>query len=170
MTICGGYYMIIYILNILHKSISMKLNKNETVPIGYTIMNDARYISCFAEIKKNNSILDINNKLTNFFEIMKKYRLSVTDTFNILEKVIGNNNNRWIIEEVYNYNGMYNVDELLLSKYVGEIIYCNKEENINLDNIYKSTNNMRRVILDSVFNKIKEDNKNNIIETLCDAC
>ena len=161
--------MIIYILNILHKSINMKFNKNEMSLLGYTLMNDARYISSFADIKKSNSVSDINDKLTNFFEIIKKYRISLTDTFNILEEVIGNNNNRWIIEEVYNFNGKYNMNELLLSKYVGEIIYCNEEKNIDLDNIYKYAPNLRRVILDSVFNKIKEDNKDNIIETLSDA-
>ena len=161
--------MIIYILNILHKSINMKFNKNEMSLLGYTLMNDARYISSFADIKKSNSVSDINDKLTNFFEIIKKYRISLTDTFNILEEVIGNNNNRWIIEEVYNFNGKYNMNELLLSKYVGEIIYCNEEKNIDLDSIYKHAPNLRRVILDSVFNKIKEDNKDNIIETLSDA-
>lgn len=161
--------MIIYILNILHKSINMKFNKNEMSLLGYTLMNDARYISSFADIKKSDSVSDINDKLTNFFEIIKKYRISLTDTFNILEEVIGNNNNRWIIEEVYNFNGKYNMNELLLSKYVGEIIYCNEEKNIDLDSIYKHAPNLRRVILDSVFNKIKEDNKDNIIETLSDA-
>lgn len=161
--------MIIYILNILHNSVNMKFSENEASLLGYTLMNDARYISCFAGIKKFNSIPEINAKLINFFEIIKKYRVSANDTFNILEEVIGNNNNRWIIEEVYNYNGKYNINDLCLSKYVGEIIYCNEEENIDLDSIYKSAPNLRRVILDSVFNKIKEDNKNNIIETLYDA-
>lgn len=162
--------MIIYILNILHKSINMKFNKNEMSLLGYTLMNDARYISSFADIKKSDSVSDINDKLTNFFEIIKKYRISLTDTFNILEEVIGNNNNRWIIEEVYNFNGKYNMNELLLSKYVGEIIYCNAERNVHLDNIFSNAPNLRKVILNSVFNKIKEENKNNIIETLCDAC
>lgn len=161
--------MIIYILNILHKSVNMKFNKNEMSLLGYTLMNDAKYISCFGYIKKSNNVCDINDKLTSFFEIIKKYKVSVIDTFNILEKVIGNNNNRWIIEEVYNYNGKYNMNDLLLSKYVGEIIYCNEEKNIDLDNIYKDAPNLRRVILDSVFNKIKEDNKNSIIESLYDA-
>ena len=55
--------MIIYILNILHKSINMKLNKNETAVNGYSLMNDARYISCFAGIKKSNTIEEINSKL-----------------------------------------------------------------------------------------------------------
>lgn len=162
--------MIIYIVNILHNSINMKFNKNEAHLLRHALMNDARYISCFAEIKKSNSVSDINNKLVSFFEIIKKYGVSVIDTFNILEKVIGNNKNRWIIDEIYSYNGRYNMNKLCLTKYVGEVLYHNEEKKINIDRICKCAPNLRLVILDSVFNKIKEDNKNNIIETLCDAC
>ncbi|MGM9933768.1 hypothetical protein [uncultured Clostridium sp.] len=161
--------MIIYILNILHKSINMKLNKNETAVNGYSLMNDARYISCFAGIKKSNTIEEINSKLTNLFELIKKYNVSVNDTFNILEEVIGNDNNKWIIDEVYNYSGRYNINDLYLSRYIGEMLYSSNNELIDIDKIYKTAVNLRRVILDSVFNKIKEDNRNNIIKELYDA-
>lgn len=164
--------MIIYILNILHKSIQKKLDKNKEYideTVSSELMSDAQYVSYFGEIKKSNSISEINSKLTKFFEIIKKHRVSVNDTFNILEEVIGNDTNRWIIEEVYNYNGKYNINDLYLSKFVGEILY-NYEEGFNdIDKIYKSSPNLRRVILDSVFNKIKDDNRNNIIEKLSDA-
>ncbi|ETI90174.1 MAG: hypothetical protein Q607_CBUC00060G0019 [Clostridium butyricum DORA_1] len=164
--------MIIYILNILHKSIQKKLDKNkESIDetVSSELMSDAQYVSYFGEIKKSNSISEINSKLTKFFEIIKKHRVSVNDTFNILEEVIGNDTNKWIIEEVYNYNGKYNINDLYLSKFVGEILY-NYEEGFNdIDKIYKSSPNLRRVILDSVFNKIKDDNRNNIIEKLSDA-
>ncbi|EMU54750.1 hypothetical protein ACQPUL_06970 [Clostridium butyricum] len=164
--------MIIYILNILHKSIQKKLDKNkESIDetVSSELMSDAQYVSYFGEIKKSNSISEINSKLTKFFEIIKKHRVSVNDTFDILEEVIGNDTNRWIIEEVYNYNGKYNINDLYLSKFVGEILY-NYEEGFNdIDKIYKSSPNLRRVILDSVFNKIKDDNRNNIIEKLSDA-
>lgn len=164
--------MIIYILNILHKSIQKKLDKNkESIDetVSSELMSDAQYVSYFGEIKKSNSISEINSKLTKFFEIIKKHRVSVNDTLNILEEVIGNDTNRWIIEEVYNYNGKYNINDLYLSKFVGEILY-NYEEGFNdIDKIYKSSPNLRRVILDSVFNKIKDDNRNNIIEKLSDA-
>ena len=164
--------MIIYILNILHKSIQKKLDKNkESIDetVSSELMSDAQYVSYFGEIKKSNSISEINSKLTKFFEIIKKHRVSVNDTFNILEEVIGNDTNGWIIEEVYNYNGKYNINDLYLSKFVGEILY-NYEEGFNdIDKIYKSSPNLRRVILDSVFNKIKDDNRNNIIEKLSDA-
>lgn len=164
--------MIIYILNILHKSIQKKLDKNkESIDkiASSELMSDAQYVSYFGEIKKSNSISEINSKLTKFFEIIKKHRVSVNDTLNILEEVIGNDTNKWIIEEVYNYNGKYNINDLYLSKFVGEILY-NYEEGFNdIDKIYKSSPNLRRVILDSVFNKIKDDNRNNIIEKLSDA-
>lgn len=164
--------MIIYILNILHKSIQKKLDKNkESIDetVSSELMSDAQYVLYFGEIKKSNSISEINSKLTKFFEIIKKHRVSVNDTFSILEEVIGNDTNRWIIEEVYNYNGKYNINDLYLSKFVGEILY-NYEEGFNdIDKIYKSSPNLRRVILDSVFNKIKDDNRNNIIEKLSDA-
>ncbi|WP_455803971.1 hypothetical protein [Clostridium butyricum] len=164
--------MIIYILNILHKSIQKKLDKNkESIDetVSSELMSDAQYVSYFGDLKKSNSISEINSKLTKFFEIIKKHRVSVNDTFSILEEDIGNDTNRWIIEEVYNYNGKYNINDLYLSKFVGEILY-NYEEGFNdIDKIYKSSPNLRRVILDSVFNKIKDDNRNNIIEKLSDA-
>ena len=156
--------MIIYILNMLHKNIS----KMETMPITQYLMNDAGYISRFAEIKKNNTITEINRKLYNFFSIIEKYKVSVNDTFKILELIIGNINNKWIIDEVYNYNGKYNINDLQLSRYVGNLLYESGDK-YNIDAIYKSCVNLRRVILDSVFNKIKEDNNNNIIEELCDV-
>ena len=133
----------------------MKLNKNETAVNGYSLMNDARYISCFAGIKKSNTIEEINSKLTNLFELIKKYNVSVNDTFNILEEVIGNDNNKWIIDEVYNYSGRYNINDLYLSRYIGEMLYSSNNELIDIDKIYKTAVNLRRVILDSVFNKIK---------------
>lgn len=160
--------MMIYVLNIFHKSINKKSKKSELPLSGQILVNDAKYISYFANIKKSNSISEINKKLTNFFEIIKKYKVSVADTFNILEEVIGNKDNKWIIDEVYNYDGKYKINDLVLSKYVGEILYSDRFNEV--DRIYKSSPNLRRVILDSVFNKIKENNKNRIIETLYDVC
>ena len=160
--------MIIYILNILHKSINNKSANDDTVISGKILMNDAQYISYFADIKKQNSINDINKKLTNFFEVIKKYKVSVSDTFNILEEVIGNKYNRWIVDEVYNYNGKYNINDLVLSRHVGEILY--NDETVVIDKIYQASPNLRRVILDSVFDKIKENNKSNIIGKYSDAC
>lgn len=159
--------MMIYVLNIFHKSINKKSKKSELPLSGQILVNDAKYISYFANIKKSNSISEINKKLTNFFEIIKKYKVSVADTFNILEEVIGNKDNKWIIDEVYNYDGKYKINDLVLSKYVGEILYSDRFNEV--DRIYKSSPNLRRVILDSVFNKIKENNKNRIIETLYDV-
>lgn len=161
--------MIIYILNILHKSISKKTNKKETVPMGQSLMNDAGYISNFAEIKKSNTISEINSKLSNLFSIFEKYKVSVNDTFAMLEEIIGNKYNRWIIDEVYNYNGKYNINDLNLSRYIGKLLYANGDTHSSIDEIYKNCISLRRVILDSVFNKIKEDNKNNIIEELYDV-
>ena len=161
--------MIIYIMNILHNSVNLAFNHQEISLIGHTLMNDARYISSFARIKKNNDISEINMKLANFFELIKKYKISLKDTFDIFEKVIGNQNNKWIINEVYNYNGRYNINEIHISRYLSEIIYSSGDQN-NIDELYKNSPNMQRVILDAVFNKIKENNRNNIIENLCDVC
>ena len=161
--------MIIYILNILHKSINKMIDKKESVLRGQTLMNDARYISCFAGINKSNTITEINSKLSNLFSIIEKYEVSVNDTFLMLEEIIGNENNRWIIDEVYNYNGRYNINDLNLSRHVGKLLYETGDAQNNIDSIYKQCVNLRRVILDSVFNKIKEDNKNNIIEELYDV-
>lgn len=164
--------MVIYVLNILHKSIKNKINKNkesiETI-ISSELMSDAQYISCFGEIKKSSSISEINSKLNKFFDIIKNYSVPVNDIFNILENIVGSEKNRWIVEEIYNCNGKYKINDLCLSKFVGEILY-NYEEGFNdIDNIYKSSPNLRRVILDSVFNRIKDINRNNIIEKLSDV-
>ena len=157
----------IYVLNMFHKSINKKSKKNELPLSGQILINDAKYISYFANIKKSNSISEINKKLTNFFEVIKKYKMSVSDTFKILEEVIGSKDNKWIIDEVYNYDGKYKINDLVLSKYVGEILYSDRFNEV--DRIYRSSPNLRRVILDSVFNKIKENNKNMVIEALHDV-
>ena len=159
--------MMIYVLNMFHKSINKKSKKSELPLSGQILVNDAKYISYFANIKKSNSISEINKKLTNFFEVIKKYKISVSDTFKILEEVIGSKYNKWIIDEVYNYDGKYKINDLVLSKYVGEILYSDRFNEV--DRIYRSSPNLRRVILYSVFNKIKENNKNMVIEALHDV-
>lgn len=147
--------MVIYVLNLLNDSLKKIKRKNENPQCGSVLINDARYISRFADIKRSNNMDEINDKIANIVEIIKKYRVSVIDTLNIFEHIIGNKNNIWLIDRIYNGEGN-NINECLLSKYIGEIIYSS--ESISIDDIFKASPNLRRVILDSVFNKIKEEN------------
>ncbi|WP_455795016.1 hypothetical protein [Clostridium butyricum] len=96
--------------------------------VSSELMSDAQYVIYFGEIKKSNSISEINSKLTKFFEIIKKHRVSVNDTFSILEEVIGNDTNRWIIEEVYNYNGKYNINDLYLKNLLVKFFIIMKKD------------------------------------------
>ncbi|MGN0145515.1 MAG: hypothetical protein ACI398_11055, partial [Clostridium sp.] len=114
--------MVIYVLNVLNDSINKKRKNNDKPQCGCILMNDERYISRFADIKKSNSMNEINDKIANIVEIIKKYKVSVADTLNIFEHVIGNEHNMWLIDRIYNGEGN-NINECLLSKYIGEIIY-----------------------------------------------
>jgi len=101
--------MFIYILNLLNDSLRKKKNSCEREQMNVQIINDTRYISQFAGIKRNFDIKIIKDKIIDIFEVLNKYNLNRDDIIGILNKLIKNNNNIWILE--YFYTGDKNIKD-----------------------------------------------------------
>jgi hypothetical protein len=122
--------MFIYILNLLNDSLRNKKNACEREQMTVQIINDTRYISQFAGIKRNFDINIIKDKIIDIFEVLNKYNLNREDIIGVLNKLIKNNNNIWILK--YFYNGDKNINdesEFVLNSIINnmfESIYMNR--------------------------------------------
>lgn len=101
--------MFIYILNLLNDNLRKKKNSCEREQLNVQIISDTRYISQFAGIKRNFDIKIIKDKIMDIFEVLNKYNLNREDIIGILNKLIKNNNNMWILE--YFYTGDKNIKD-----------------------------------------------------------
>ena len=91
--------MFIYILNLLNDGLKKKNNIYERS--AFEIINDTMYISELACIKKSFNFKNINDKIIDIFKILNKYNLTYKDSIGILNKLIRNKNNSWILEDYY---------------------------------------------------------------------
>jgi len=110
----------IYILNFLYDGLKKKNKIHEDV--YFDIVNDTKYISQLAVIKKSFDFKKINNRIIDIFEILNKYNLNNEDSIVIINKLIKNNNNSWILENFYDSKD----SELILSSIINNVI--NKNE------------------------------------------
>lgn len=109
--------MFIYILNLLNDGLNKKNNIYERS--DFEIINDTWYISELAGIKKNFDIKNITDKIIDVFEMLNKYNLTSQDSMGILNKLIKNDNNLWILEYFYNEdNNIKEGSELVLSSII----------------------------------------------------
>ena len=109
--------MFIYILNLLNDSLKKKNNIYERSDLE--IINDTWYISQLAGIKKNFDIKNITDKIMDVFEVLNKYNVPNQDSIGILNKLIKNNNNIWILEHFYNGdNNIKEESELVLNSII----------------------------------------------------
>lgn len=91
--------MFIYILNLLNDN----LRKNNICGLpAFEVINDTKYISNLAGIKRNFDFKNFSNKIIEVFKILGKYRMTLTDSIGILNKLILNDNNSWILESIQN--------------------------------------------------------------------
>lgn len=149
--------MILYIVNILYDNLKNKLEISNKDNLKSSIMNDAKYIADFAGIRENKNILEINTGLMNILEIIKKYRISTVDTLYILEIILGNKNNNWIIRRCFEESLDNDSKEIALTAIVNDIIQ--RDRHGVLDNIENLSEDLRMLILKAIFVKIKEENK-----------
>jgi len=110
----------IYILNFLYDGLKKKNKIHEDV--YFEIINDTKYISQLAVIKKSFDFKKINNRIIGIFEILNKYNLTNEDSIGIVNKLIKNNNNSWILDNFY----ISKDSELILSSIINNAI--NKNE------------------------------------------
>lgn len=121
--------MFLYILNILHDGLNKKNNVYDERS-AFEIINDTMYISQLAGIKKTSDFKSINDKIIDIFEILNKYNLTGKDSLGILNKLIKNKNNSWIVENMYNdnFNNKKEGSELVLSSIINNILEKSKKE------------------------------------------
>jgi hypothetical protein len=103
--------MFIYILNLLNDS----LRKNNLCRVpAFEIISDTTYISRITDIKKNFDFNNFSDKIINVFEIFNKYKLTLTDSMGILNKLILNANYLWVLEKIHNEIYISSKDKLEL--------------------------------------------------------
>lgn len=104
--------MFIYILNLLNDS--LKKNKIYSLP-AFEIINDTTYISKLAGIKRNFDFNSFSDNVIDIFKVFGKYKLTLTDGLGILNKLILNNNNSWILDNIRKEFCIDSIDELELN-------------------------------------------------------
>jgi len=93
----GDIKVFIYIVNFLYDGLKKKSNTQEH--LDFEIIKDTRYISQLAGIQKSFDFRNINDRIIDIFEILNKYNLTRQDSIGIINKLINNNNNLWIVEK-----------------------------------------------------------------------
>ncbi len=104
--------MFIYILNLLNDS--LKKNKVCSLP-AFEIINDTTYISKLAGIKRNFDFNSFSDNIIDIFKVFGKYKLTLTDGLGILNKLILNNNNSWILDNIRKEFCIDSIDALELN-------------------------------------------------------
>lgn len=109
--------MFIYILNFLYDGLKKKNNSKER--LDFEIIKDTRYILQLAGIQKSFDFINISDRIIDTFEILNKYNLTMQDSIGIINKLINNNNNSWILE---NFKYANEEAELVLSSIINNAI------------------------------------------------
>lgn len=149
--------MILYVINLLYDNFKKKTDISNKDYLKNSIFNDARYIADFAGIKQSTDILDINNGLIKILDIIKKYRVSTVDTLDILQIILGSKNNNWIIRRCFEESLDNDSSEIILTDIVNDIIQ--RDKNGVLENLENLSDDLRMLILKTIFSKIKEENE-----------
>ena len=129
--------MFIYILNLLNDGVK-KENRHEFSNIE--IINDAKYISALAGIKKNCDFKNFSDKILDIFQLLNKYNVTARNSIEILNKLILNENNSWVLENVDNKNTK-SKPEFVLSSIINNIL---EESKINEDYIKVNSKSVRK--------------------------
>lgn len=111
--------MFIYVLNLLNDS--LKKNKACSLP-AFEIINDTTYISKLAGIKRNFDFKSFSDNIIDIFRVFGKYKLTLTDGLGILNKLILNNNNSWILDNIRKELCIDSRDELELELNLDSLI------------------------------------------------
>lgn len=149
--------MILYVVNLLYDNFKNKTDMSNKDNLNKEILCDARYIADFAGIRQNTDILKINCGLMNILDIIKKYTVSTVDALDILEIILGSRNNNWIIKRCFEESLDNNNGEVFLTNLVNDIIQ--RDRHGVLENLENLSDDLRMIILKTIFTKIKEENE-----------
>ncbi|NME82571.1 hypothetical protein [Clostridium sp. SM-530-WT-3G] len=160
--------MILYVINLLYDNLKKKVDISNKDYLRNSIVKDAGYIADFAGIKQNTDIIAINSGLIKILDIIKKYGVSTVDTLDILQIILGSKNNNWIIRRCFEESLDNNSSEIVLTSIVNDIL--KRDKNGVLENLENLSDDLRMLILKTIFGKIKAENERDIlIEKLHDA-
>ncbi|WP_459476700.1 hypothetical protein [Clostridium saccharoperbutylacetonicum] len=90
--------MFFYILNLLNDA--LKKNKIDNLP-AFEVIDDTTNIAKLAGIKRNFDFKCFNDKIITIFRLFSKYKLTLTESIDILDKLIINEKNSWILKNIY---------------------------------------------------------------------
>lgn len=90
--------MFFYILNLLNDA--LKKNKIDNLP-AFEVIDDTTNIAKLAGIKRNFDFNCFNDKVITIFRLFNKYKLTLTESIDILDKLIINEKNSWILKNIY---------------------------------------------------------------------
>lgn len=93
----------------------------------------------------------------NILDIIKKYKVSTVDALDILEIILGSRNNNWIIKRCFEESLDNNSGEVVLTNVVNDIIQ--RDRHGVLENLENLSDDLRMIILKTIFTKIKEENE-----------
>ncbi|EKQ56383.1 MULTISPECIES: hypothetical protein [unclassified Clostridium] len=94
--------MFIYILNLLNDG--LKRTSCFCDRSALEIINDTKYITQVAGIKPRFNLSEIAGRISNIISILNKYNLGIREKLDILNKLIINKDNDWLIKHIYNNN------------------------------------------------------------------
>lgn len=149
--------MILYVVNLLYSNFKSKLDIGNKENLNKEIFSDAKYIADFAGITQNTDIIEINCGLMNILDIMKKYKMPTVDILDILDIILGSRNNNWIIKRCFEESLDTNNGEIILTGIVNDIIQ--RDRDAVLEYLTNLSDDLRMLILKTIFVKIKEENE-----------
>ncbi|WP_242832598.1 hypothetical protein [Clostridium saccharoperbutylacetonicum] len=79
---------------------ALKKNKIDNLP-AFEVIDDTTNIAKLAGIKRNFDFKCFNDKIITIFRLFSKYKLTLTDSIDILDKLIINEKNSWILKNIY---------------------------------------------------------------------
>ncbi|MVX66298.1 hypothetical protein GKZ28_21710 [Clostridium chromiireducens] len=91
--------MFIYILNLLNDGLK-KIKGSNCERSTSEIINDTKYISQLACIKKGLDFVEVNARIAEVIQILSKYNLTGGEKLDILGKLVKNKSNNWIFEKL----------------------------------------------------------------------
>lgn len=149
--------MLIYVINILNDSFNLMGKIASNVNRGKVTLNDAYHITTFAKTNKNLCISEVNKNLINIFEIIKKHKVSTSNSLELFEIIFGNEYNDWIASRMYLNDYDKYEEKLILPHIVNDIL--KKDTDGVLNNLSSMSDNVKKIILKTMFIPISESEK-----------
>nr|WP_312291712.1 hypothetical protein [Clostridium chromiireducens] len=122
--------MFIYILNLLNDGLN-KIKESNCERSTSEIINDTKYISQLACIKKGLDFVEVNARIAEVIQILSKYNLTGGEKLDILGKLVKNKSNNWIFEKLNSKMSLEENSEFNLYTLINNVTpFENRADNI----------------------------------------